>query len=275
MYRFVDHELSRRLEGAEGTIGIGFAEARRRLQVASASNVISIWRDFGGVLAVVDGATAQLTQTFGLGLNGSVSAQDLDVIEAFFRDRGAEAAHEVSPLAGAELLTLLHARGYAPIELTNVLVHPLDAEANAASSLSVSARKVASEEADAWISASCAGWGQSAEDSAHAALMATLAFGNPAMTSFVVESGGEMIATASLGIHDGIALLAGASTVPSARGRGAQRALLEARIAEAIERHCELAMVCAEPGSASQRNAERSGFRVAYTRMKWRQPGPP
>ena len=25
----------------------------------------------------------------------------------------------------------------------------------------------------------------------------------------------------------------------------------------------------AEPGSASQRNAERQGFRIAYTRVKW------
>jgi hypothetical protein len=29
-------------------------------------------------------------------------------------------------------------------------------------------------------------------------------------------------------------------------------------------------MMCAQPGSASQRNAERHGFRIAYTRTKWR-----
>jgi hypothetical protein len=28
-------------------------------------------------------------------------------------------------------------------------------------------------------------------------------------------------------------------------------------------------MVCAAPGTSSQRNAERSGFRIAYTRIKW------
>jgi hypothetical protein len=26
----------------------------------------------------------------------------------------------------------------------------------------------------------------------------------------------------------------------------------------------------AQPGSGSQRNAERNGFRIAYTRIKWR-----
>ena len=32
---------------------------------------------------------------------------------------------------------------------------------------------------------------------------------------------------------------------------------------------CDLAMMCAEPGSASQRSAQRQGFRIAYTRIKW------
>ena len=33
---------------------------------------------------------------------------------------------------------------------------------------------------------------------------------------------------------------------------------------------CDLAMMVAETGSNSQRNAERKGFRVAYTRLKWK-----
>jgi len=32
---------------------------------------------------------------------------------------------------------------------------------------------------------------------------------------------------------------------------------------------CDIAMMAALPGSASQRNAERNGFRIAYTRTKW------
>jgi len=37
----------------------------------------------------------------------------------------------------------------------------------------------------------------------------------------------------------------------------------------AKEQGCDLAMMCAAPGSTSQRNAERQGFRIAYTRIKW------
>jgi GNAT superfamily N-acetyltransferase len=69
-----------------------------------------------------------------------------------------------------------------------------------------------------------------------------------------------------------VALFAGASTVPEQRRRGLQSALLEARLRYARKRGCDVAMMVAEPGSNSQRNAERQGFQVAYTRVKWRKP---
>ena len=62
------------------------------------------------------------------------------------------------------------------------------------------------------------------------------------------------IAAGMLGIHEGVALLAGASTVPAARRQGAQSALLAARLRYAAEHGCDLAMMGALPGSASQRS---------------------
>ena len=96
-----------------------------------------------------------------------------------------------------------------------------------------------------------------------------LASHNAAMVHVLVESEGRVIATGSLGICGRVALLAGASTVPSARGRGAQAAAQAARFVEARRRGCSIAMIVTEPGSTSQRNAERRGFAVAYTRTKW------
>jgi hypothetical protein len=77
------------------------------------------------------------------------------------------------------------------------------------------------------------------------------------------------VAAGGMSIHDGVALLAGASTIPEWRHRGAQGALLQSRLDYAVQAGCDLAMIGAEPGSASQRNAERQGFRIAYTRIKW------
>jgi hypothetical protein len=86
---------------------------------------------------------------------------------------------------------------------------------------------------------------------------------------FLAELNGQAIATGVLLLHDGVALLGGASTIPEGRRQGAQLALLESRLRYAGENGCDLAMMCALPGSASQRNAERQGFRIAYTRIKW------
>ena len=88
--------------------------------------------------------------------------------------------------------------------------------------------------------------------------------------NFVAGRDGVAIATGSLVIHERVALLAVASTLPAGRGLGAQGLLLAARLAAARRRGCDIAMMVASPGSTSQRNAERSGFRVAYTRTRWR-----
>ena len=85
----------------------------------------------------------------------------------------------------------------------------------------------------------------------------------------MAEVNGQAIATGALSINGGVGLMAGASTVPEARNQGAQLALLEHRLRYAADAGCDLAMMCARPGSASQRNAERHGFRIAYTRVKW------
>jgi len=91
------------------------------------------------------------------------------------------------------------------------------------------------------------------------------------VSSFLVEKDGVTVATGALNIQNGVALLAGASTLPEARRQGAQRLLLAERLRFAREAGCEIAAMGALPGSESQRNAQRSGFQIAYTRTKWRQ----
>ena len=128
------------------------------------------------------------------------------------------------------------------------------------------------EETATWAEAAARGWGSESDDVARFIHDLSLAI-VPAerMVSFLAELNGEPVASASLFLGDGVALLAGASTIPGARNQGAQTALLAARLDYAAHHHCPLAMMATEPGSASQRNAERQQFRIAYTRLKWRQ----
>jgi hypothetical protein len=70
-------------------------------------------------------------------------------------------------------------------------------------------------------------------------------------------------------IYENACILAGTSTIPEARNQGAQNALLAARLKFAAERGCKLAIMGAAPGSQSQKNAQKNGFNIAYTRTKW------
>jgi hypothetical protein len=263
---FMDLALSRRLERTEGTVGASFATVHQRL--APASGAMST--DFTGTWAIFDGPESPMTQTFGLGLFDVPTADSLAAIEAFFEARSAAPTHEVSPLAGVASFALLVERGYRPIELSTVLVQSIDGSVEAPSAPALRVRAVEPADHRAWIETSVIGW---SDDPAIARIvrpLAEVATANDTMLHYIVERDGAPIATASMGTHDGVALLAGASTIPSGRGLGAQAILLAARLAEARQRGCEIAMMVTEPGSTSQRNAERRGFRVAYTRTKWR-----
>ena len=262
-YPHADLDLSRRLEFAEGKTSAAFVEARARL--APEVGATALRRS--GVFALFDGPSSPLTQTFGLGLAAEPSDDDLDAIESFFESRGAPVFHEVSPLAGMATLGKLADRGYRPVESTSIMYRPV--ASGIGSGGSVRARVATPEEIDLWSETAAQGWGESAELSAFMRDIGRVSAASEGMTVFFAEIEGRPVATGALAMHDGVALFAGASTIPSERKQGAQRALLDARLRHAAARGCDLAAMGATPGSASQRNAERQGFRIAYTRTKW------
>lgn len=261
---FSDIALSRRLERTEATGSAKFVEARARV----APNSGAEWIEVGGAYAIYDGKDSPLSQTFGLGLFSEPSTRDLEHIEAFFHHRGASVFQEVSPLAGVDLAATLVHRGYHPVEFTSVMHRPVEAvsvDRNAA----VSARRISSGEESLWSSLSAEGWAETPELREFLLELGVSIAATEGSLAFVAELDGKPIATGVLRCDEGVALFAGASTITEARNQGAQRALLEARMRYAQSAGCDLAMMCAAPGSPSQRNAERQGFRIAYTRTKW------
>jgi GNAT superfamily N-acetyltransferase len=261
---FSDTALSRRLERAEATAAAKFIEARSRTTPQSGAE----WIEVAGTYAMFDGKDSPLTQTFGLGVFTEPTAQDLDQLEAFFCRRGAQVCHEVSPLAGVELAAALTVRGYHPIEFTSVMHRSIETSPADANS-SVVTRRVAAGEESLWSRLSAEGWSDNPELRKFLLDLGIVIAAAEGFIAFLAELDGKPIATGSLRCDAGVALFAGASTIPTARNQGAQRALLAARMRYAAQEGCDLAMMCAAPGSSSQRNAERQGFRIAYTRIKW------
>ncbi len=269
-YPPIDLGLARRLERAEAAANARFIEARA--QVAPSRG--ACWLDVRGTWAMFDGVGSPLTQTFGLGMSEAPNAEALSALEDFFKERGATVDHEVSPLALGEPLPLLSGRGYVPIELTSVMFRPTAARAEEdVAQPALTAHPVESGHLPAWIDASADGWSEFPAIVPFVREIGEVYAHTAGAGCYAVAIGGVLAATGVLAIHDGVAVLAGASTRPAFRRRGAQLALLGARLRAARAGGCDLALMCATPGSASQRNAERHGFRVAYTRLKWRLDG--
>lgn len=259
-----DLDLARRLERAEGTANAAFVDARAQTTPDAGAS----WIDVGGVYAMFDGVGSPLTQTFGLGLFNPFLEPEFDQIEAFFGERGATTSHEVSSFAADATVGLLPVRGYVPIEHSTVLLRDTSPVTLAGSHITV--RVLPPSEAEAWAGISAQGW--SSEGGAVATLveqMGRVIAQARGVHCFVADLDGQPVAAGALHLSGDVAVLAGASTIPSARRRGAQLALLQARLAFASARGINLAMVVTQPSSASQRNAERQGFAPVYSRTKW------
>jgi GNAT superfamily N-acetyltransferase len=265
---FSDRNLSQKLELAEALANRAFVETRAKISPESGAE----WIEVAGAYAMFDGIESPLTQTFGLGVFDEITDRELDQIEAFFKKHEASVFHEVSPLAGLSLVVLLNGRNYQPIELTSVMFQPIEVEnsLNLPINPNIKTRIIEKGEEELWARTSADGWASEAQELGDfmfnfGQISANCKGGFP----FLAELDGKPISAGMLFIYDDVALLGGASTVPEGRRKGGQTALLEARLNFARERSCKIAMMCALPGSQSQRNAEKNGFRIAYTRTKW------
>jgi hypothetical protein len=263
---FSDLDLARRLEITEAHAGARFVEARAKVLPQSGAR----WIDVAGTYAMYDGATSAATQTFGLGLSETFTSGDLDSIEAFFKGFGAPVFHEVSPLAGLPVMDLLIDRGYRPVELTSVMYRDIFRDMNRLTTRNnqIRVRLIGENEHDLWAMTMAEGWSDIADLSALFTEMGKIRACTEDAFSFLAELDGKPIAAGGLNIRKDVALLAGACTISEGRNQGAQFELLDCRLRYAASQGCTLAMMCAEPGGRSQRNAERNGFRIAYTRIK-------
>jgi hypothetical protein len=225
---FAELALARRLERAEGDANAKFVEARARLFPESGA----AWIEVAGAYAMFDGVASPCTQTFGLGIFETATSRALDDIETFFRDRGAPVSHDTCPLAGIELAALLSKRGYAPIEFSSVMYRPVADGVNAAGTLNdrIHVRTIEAGEADVWVQTMTNGWSEEHPELKDSLLeLGQISTQREDSVCFLAETGGQPIACGGLTIHGGVALFAGACTIPEARLQGAQLALLDAR----------------------------------------------
>lgn len=206
----------------------------------------------------------------GAGLGGPVTDDDLMRLEAFYAARGLPVEVEVCPVADPSLLRALVTRGYRPVSFRNVYGHDLRTLPPHPGSVEVVA---VSDELGVrrWSDTILDGFGYDAPaDRARVAWWNHLLAGLPEASLLLALDHGEAVGAANLLIRGATASLGGTATRTGHRRRGVQAALLAARLRQAHDAGCTLAVVTADPGSTSARNCERAGFRLASTNLRLR-----
>jgi GNAT superfamily N-acetyltransferase len=250
----IDLAHARRLEMAHAWRGVWYVRAQSVLHPEYQCRV----EEIAGGVALYAGPGSPLNCAVGLGLHGPVSQAELERIEQFFHNCNTPTKLDICPLADESLFELVKHGGYHLEGFLNVLACSLTDDVAPAKQSEIQITRAKPEEAELWIRTTAQGFTEVDDppqrDLANAVCFFAWIDGQPA-------GGGAMF------IHQGAVELGGASTRPAFRKRGVQTALLQARLRVARNMGCDLAMVLTEPGSDSQRNIQRAGFELAYTKV--------
>jgi GNAT superfamily N-acetyltransferase len=267
---FCDIALAERIERAEAQLIAQASRAAARRRADAPGFVI----DVAGAVASFAEAGSPLNKVAGLGFAGAPSAAALDHIEHAFAACGAPVQVELAHLADASIGVLLSDRGYRLESFENVLGLALDLSRERILPPGVEVRRSGDDEFDRWLAVVADGvahpdtqglppheeFPRATYEAAERDLAAAGA------QRYVALRDGEFAGGAALRVVDGIAQFVGAATAPAHRRRCVQTALLSARLADAAEAGCDVAVVTTQPGSRSQQNVQRRGFDLLYTR---------
>lgn len=241
--------LARRLERAQ-------ALQNQRFNLASGGASLSV----GGGFAHFRGPAHPLNQA--LGLIEPLTEAELVTVETFL---GTPTVLELSPAADPSLWPLLAQRGYRLHQFQQLWVRPLPGLE--ATSPGAQIRLAEPSEADLFSRIACAGF-MERDDWQDVDPPFQISLDVMDAWAFLAFVEGQPAGGGMLGIVDGVALLSGDGVLPRFRGRGLQKALIQARLLWAQERGCDVACASTAPGTASQRSYEARGFRVAYPKVE-------
>jgi GNAT superfamily N-acetyltransferase len=263
--QFVDKAFARRLESCEEMPQVYYAREFRksRPEVGAAEEEIC-----GGHM-VFAGLGSPIGRATGAGLDCPITADDFDRIEEFYRRRKAPSQLDLTPMHEPAVFEMCKDRGYAIAELNNVLYRKLDAsEKFPDPATGCEIRRSYAEESEITGTIVENAFFPEGAPEAFRGLIAPLYQMEKALAFVAVVDGKPVACGTGLVIKEHrVFAVCGAGTLAAFRGRGLQTALLRARLAAAVAAGCEYAVAVTQGGTTSQRNAERMGFCVAYSKV--------
>lgn len=259
---FIDATVSRRLELNEMLAPLDYVKVMQQRHPERGA----AFAEIAGGLALYAGEPSPLNQAVGMGLHGPVPTEEFDRFEAFYRERSCPAQIVLSPYADMTLLEFVRDRAYRLTEFNSVMVCRLDEFREVTLPESVRVERVTPQTAHRWAEVLVEGFAEFGElPPSLFEPYGLMAHGLNFLAYVDDEVAGG--ASGTLYPEHKLAAIFGAATLPKFRRCGVQNALFQARLREAKAAGCESAVVCTQPASGSQRNAERNGFRLAYTKV--------
>lgn len=231
-----------------------------------------------------------LNYAAGCGLAGPVSRDEVRALRRLYEEAGIEPRIEICPFIDPTLTSALADEGFVVRNFETVYYRGLDAERPGAAD---------DKAGQAWRALGPAGLEILVLDPSDEAALDE--FARTALSGFLPEGvtefpqafmdsskrvarqrntvciramlDGQCVGAGAMGVHGPIACLFGVSVLPAFRKRGVQLAMLDWRLREAARRGSIVATIGSRPGVATERNAQRAGFRVAYTKLVLVRPG--
>jgi len=260
-----DIALARLIEGVNAHALEKYVEILPQLIPGAESASLSV----GGGVAAFLGNRCPLSYAVGFGMNGKVDSADIAQVCEFYRSRGMMPRVDVCPLADTSLPAALREHHFRLQAFVNVLTRPIPSdEVFAPPPEGMIIREARSEDAELWTEIADEGFSDGTPiTEARRQLGLMLFHGGKANIPYLVELDGQVAAAGSLFMHGPYAALASCSVRTPFRRRGIQSALIRTRLKKGRELGGSIAgLFVSDPGGQSQRNAERHGFHVAYTK---------
>ena len=263
--QFVDKALARRLESCEEMPQVMYA----RLFQKTRPDIGAAEEEICGGHMVFAGLGSPIGRATGAGLERAFTAADLDRVEEFYGAHEAPSQVDLCPMHEPAVFELFKERGYAIAELNNVLFRKLNAQEKfPPPPAGCEIRPSGLEEAETAGAIVESAFFPDGAPEAYRGLIAPF-YQMEGALAFVASVDGKLVAcgTGLVIPEHRVFALCGAGTLTQFRGHGLQTALLRARMAAAVQAGGEYAVVVTNGGTTSQRNAERLGFTVAYSKV--------
>jgi hypothetical protein len=217
-----------------------------------------------------DGQGSWANFAAGLGVEQPVNDSTLDDLVSFYRERSRPPRIQVTPYQHSTLRQGLAARAFVSYEIETMLVRTLDDLSSTPAPPGLTFQPVDplnDDDVAAFRTSQMLGFCGNPDSPAGMIPITERVARSPRVSLWLLSLDGRIVGSGGLECFENAGVLIAACVYPESRRRGVQSAFIRFRLQQAAAAGLEYVTVASTPGGATERNALRAGFSVAYTQV--------